>query len=850
MKKLIVLTHLVFFINIGILTAQENSNALQFEEIADTLSNELKYDKAINYYIRATKIREKNYDWLYLAKNYRKIAWVYNNLANSDSALDYAFRADSILMKVPEFSKKVEFERVQLLKKIGVILFERGRRKEEPNSIVAFLKLVTNFLPENDTLLAEVYTTKGLVFGYQRKNDSSIYYFDRAIEIFKSKFEENQSELANCLYYKSKISGQIGNYLNAIDNIKKALFMYSISNRDYLFEKGLCYIDLALLNSITSQFDSVLIYNKKALKIFEKISDKNYYIARINFNIGNFYTRIGLYDKAKNHALKSLETIKDIRKSEMDILMTKSYFSLAFIFLNLKDYDKSLLYCNKVLNLLDKSKKEDLSDIYSAVYQTIGYVYLSKEDYKKSIEYFEKSLKMAINANGKAHPDIEAHYYSLSWAYLNLKEYEKAISYGQKSFDLCLKYFGNNHRKTAGAFANLGRIYSHQSNFQIALANFNEALKINQLLNGSHHPSNVIYHNSIAENYKDLSEYDSSLYHISVAISDNKIPDSFKYNSASSSPVHSKIYNSKFYLKSLYLKSIVFFLKYKESNTPSDIQNSLTSIQEYMYFLSDLIRNYTLVESKFTLNKEIRKNLSDIFDVAVKYQKFDKNGSLKPFIYLEQSKSVTLADHIFQLNIQNILPDSIKEAQQILYTKRNLLDTKLQKEIYKPKETNNEKVSEYQNKLFAIHQQEDSMLNYIRINYPKYCRLIYERDSVNIQKIHKTLVNNTALLNYFVADTSLFIAALTKDSLVYKVVKTDSLFNQLLTDYHIDIEFDFTKDELQASKKLYNYLVAPVEDLIEDKNKLVILPDEKLYYVPFETLCKKGEDINSAGLPG
>ncbi len=78
-----------------------------------------------------------------------------------------------------------------------------------------------------------------------------------------------------------------------------------------------------------------------------------------------------------------------------------------------------------------------------------------------------------------------------------------------------------------------------------------------------------------------------------------------------------------------------------------------------------------------------------------------------------------------------------------------------------------------------------------------------------------------------------------------KVIKTDSLFKQKVIDYHIDIKSDFTEKELKTSSELYQTLIAAIEGLIKNKNNLIIIPDEHLYYLPFETLCKNSSFSNN-----
>ena len=105
---------------------------------------------------------------------------------------------------------------------------------------------------------------------------------------------------------------------------------------------------------------------------------------------------------------------------------------------------------------------------------------------------------------------------------------------------------------------------------------------------------------------------------------------------------------------------------------------------------------------------------------------------------------------------------------------------------------------------------------------------------------------NTAILNYFIGDSTLYIACIA-DSL-YKIeeIPIDSSFKILVTRYSKDIRTAETGLFTKNSHALYEKLINPVKAYIAGKNHLVIIPDDYLYYVPFETLIENAPStINS-----
>jgi CHAT domain-containing protein len=98
------------------------------------------------------------------------------------------------------------------------------------------------------------------------------------------------------------------------------------------------------------------------------------------------------------------------------------------------------------------------------------------------------------------------------------------------------------------------------------------------------------------------------------------------------------------------------------------------------------------------------------------------------------------------------------------------------------------------------------------------------------------LDSNSALINYFVGDSVLFISCIRNNDHETIVVPIDSSFKNNVLQYYKSIKkFDpAAMDSL--SPDLYDRLLAPIAEKIKNKPRLIIIPDEYLYYIPFEAL--------------
>jgi len=65
-------------------------------------------------------------------------------------------------------------------------------------------------------------------------------------------------------------------------------------------------------------------------------------------------------------------------------------------------------------------------------------------------------------------------------------------------------------------------------------------------------------------------------------------------------------------------------------------------------------------------------------------------------------------------------------------------------------------LSLFQNKLYATNRKYDSIITLIETDYPNYHQLKYDRSTISIENLQKQLTENTTMIEYFDADSSLF----------------------------------------------------------------------------------------------
>ena len=128
-------------------------------------------------------------------------------------------------------------------------------------------------------------------------------------------------------------------------------------------------------------------------------TDVSYYLADMNFKLGNF-------EKAIEYGLPILEKSRGVEQSEISKIIGESYF-------NLQKYAEAIPYLK---NYKGKSGKFNNTDYYF-----LGYAYYKQEDFENAISYFNKII-------GGNNAVAQNAYYHLAQCYLNLVEKQAALN--------------------------------------------------------------------------------------------------------------------------------------------------------------------------------------------------------------------------------------------------------------------------------------------------------------------------------------------------------------------------------------------------------------------------------------
>jgi CHAT domain-containing protein len=248
--------------------------------------------------------------------------------------------------------------------------------------------------------------------------------------------------------------------------------------------------------------------------------------------------------------------------------------------------------------------------------------------------------------------------------------------------------------------------------------------------------------------------------------------------------------------------------------------------------------------------------------IHLAFQIFERTGDHlyknKAFEYSEKSKSANLLAALRNSEALEIggIPDDLIKREQEIRSELNSYELFVYEETSK-EDPNEERIKIWEDYIFTLQTQFDSLISFLEVNYPEYHSLKFQMNVTDPAKISEALSKNKVLIEYVVLDSVLLAFIHAKDDFLIHREPIDSLFHfntRFLRDivtnrkFSEGVKLDYTRF-VHASNNLYQRLIRPFEVFIEDKD-LIIIPDGTLAYIPFEVLISQLPDYRELDYRG
>ena len=765
-------------------------------------SNTEEYDSAIVNYTHAASLFLKFEDWKGVITCNLKLTECFNIKGEFQLALDNANRAMQIAELHLSQDELIFSDIYYLLSKIE---YELGNYNESISHLKKGLQYIDHGKTEYDSIKVLIFKTLGNNYFMLGKNNSALKSYNDALNIEVDRNGDSTSSVAALYANIGIIYSAKGYYFEAEKYIRNSLRIKEqfLSVTDPKLARG--YVNLGRLLAIIGNTEGALEFYIKAEKIYiEKFGPDYYKLALVYFNEGG-------------------------------------------IFILKNDFQKALTYHEKALELYSKYLKPS-NAVFGKLYSNFGLIYKDLGDYNKAIEFYTQGIDKTSNTESEI-----IGLRNLASCYQAIKDYDKAGFYYRLSIEKAIELLGNNHTQLADCYLYFGEFYNEINDFDKAKELFSKAYFIykNNFGEKNRDVSNVL--SKIGDLLLTLQDYKNALYHYQLSLLSivNNFNDSIIYNN----PVLSQLTQDVNTIECLDKKAKTFyFLYFKKTNNINDLIACLES-GELAIQLFEIIRvSYTGESIKLLATQKIN-NLHKILILA-SIELYKRTGDPQylrsAFEYSEKNKAAVLLSSIKELEAMDFsnVPVDIMNFERLLKSDianyRNLI---FEEEL--KKEPDEDKLIKWKNDYFEITKKYDSLISNIENNYPEYYQLKYDNSVMDINKIQASLSDEDVFIEYALVDSVLVIFCISSDTLICKLVNQKNNFKENVLSY---IEITHNLPEIENSKEgfinftnlayeLFQFLLEPISDCISGK-KLLIIPDDILGYISFESLINRMPDTN------
>jgi len=150
--------------------------------------------------------------------------------------------------------------------------------------------------------------------------------------------------------------------------------------------------------------------------------------------------------------------------------------------------------------------------------------------------------------------------------------------------------------------------------------------------------------------------------------------------------------------------------------------------------------------------------------------------------------------------------------------------------------------------IFKLKETKNKLEKYLANNYPEYYKAKYKNDVITVKEVQNMLVKDQTLLEYFVGKENVFVFKIEVEKYNVKIIKKDfalidlvqnirnGIYNYWITPLGKRTESMYdslSQLYVDNASSLYSKIIEPIGNI---SNNLIIVPDDILGYIPFETL--------------
>jgi CHAT domain-containing protein len=658
---------------------------------------------------------------------------------------------------------------------------------------------------------------------------------DKSLKKYPKQFEKQSLQKVLMLAQKGDISATQGENQQAIEWYQEALNIWQEETDEPSLETAEIYEKMGLIyqNSLKKQ-SLAGFYFEQALGIYRTLlTNKNLKTANLFERLGLLYYQLGLYDKALHRFDQSLQSYIMLYGENHEKVAT-TYNNLGVVYnkqglpsFALDNYQKALKIW---LTLFGENHQE-----IATAYNNLGAVYHHLELYEKAIEHYQKSLSVIEKLWGENHPQMAIIYNNMGAVFEKQDFNEQALAFYQKALHIKINQLGEYHLEISHVYHNIGSLYKKIKRYDLALEAHQRALMIRKKVLPTHHPDFAVSYHHLGKLYQEQTDYLTALFYLQKAL----IVNSGNFRDSLNIYSHPSMYNihtPSSFLNSLQAKAECFASFYAETLHMTDLKTAY--------------KTYLLADSLLTMMRESAFKNQDKLILGKSAEQINRGAMQVCITLFEATKEANYVEKAFyfsERNKSNLLMSSFKEEQFEQYSSipPSLLyeaDKFKKKIIFLEQKTyiNSPETEIYRDSLYFYRRIYERIIATFERDYPDYRNFKYTNGISSLQQIQQNLNAQTAIVEYFLDAKNSYVFLITKDTLIVFPILNHALIQNIAEQYYNELQSEARlKRFAQWAYNSYSFLIAPLMPYLKNKKRLIIIPEQSLWYIPFEAFIQK-----------
>ncbi|MGQ0740596.1 MAG: CHAT domain-containing protein [Bacteroidota bacterium] len=522
-----------------------------------------------------------------------------------------------------------------------------------------------------------------------------------------------------------------------------------------------------------NQFDSSLAYYKRAEEINDSYFKPLHESQRLYNRLGAMHYETGNYRQAKNYFEKAIS----LTSPSENALRANYQVNIASMLLKSGEPEQAKAVYENLL---------PLNVFTDEIYQNLGIISLQQQDYKKAAGYFSK-----VNYSDKKNIDL---YYNRAMACSGLNESDSAGQYLHKALAENLKW--NGHRKNVA----YGLILKYQGDELAVKQQYKQALPF--------------YQQAIMQFDNNFSEPDAS-----------RNPEQF-----------SRVFSYINLFNTLAAKGDALEKLYQQEKDLATLVSALSAYRSAFSLADYVERTYNSDEARLFLGKIKHAAHSRPIDIGIQlYQLTQKREYLEEVYFFDQRNKAS----VLSLNVKMQELAATSSGADDLYQRESTIKSAITRFSLKAaSQTDSAHLAILNASIRDLEIELDKIRAEISAD-PQRSQLLAAEKIPAISQLQRKLDKTTALLSFHLSEENLLVLVITPIRFEYYQAPVSKKFFTEIESLKASLYQSSAEQRYTGAGSatwLYQQLLAPLLPALAQTKRLIIIPDDELYHLPFEAL--------------